>query len=383
MRDPSKRILILSSSTGGGHQSAAWALQDSLTRLSLGQVLVNITQVLEEATPITRHLATFYNYLLRYNQHYMRYYYWAIEKIRPYESHMLFQLCRKYGSQVIDHLAPTTLVSVHPMTQHFFAYMLKKLRLIDRIPLITVVTDPCRGFWKGWACPEVSQYFVASDEAKAQLEEFGIPNERIAVSGMPVHSRFQPVSSLDEKYVLRQQLQLDPHRFTILVNAGWAGGGNIPQLYETLMQGSPENIQLVFMAGHNTALFEEASKLAQNVPFPVNVLPFTTNMHEWMNASDVMISKMGGLTTFEAMACQLPILADCLTPPMPQEQGTARFVESNGAGILIQTPHQLVQELDTLIHVPGRYEQMKQAAARIGRPGASDHIAREILQFSA
>ena len=40
-----------------------------------------------------------------------------------------------------------------------------------------------------------------------------------------------------------------------------------------------------------------------------------------MSAANVMISKLGGLTTFEALACRVPIIADVITEPMPQEAG--------------------------------------------------------------
>jgi len=245
-----------------------------------------------------------------------------------------------------------------------------------------VVTDPCHGFWKGWACDEVSQYFVASEEAKEQLLTYGIHDNRIKISGMPVHAKFQPVPSYEEKRRLRQRLQLDPDRFTVLVNTGWIGGGNVLGLYEELMQmPSAGNLQLVFLAGQNEAFKNEAARLAEFAPFPVKVLGFTPDLHPLMSASDLMISKLGGLTTFEAMACHLPIIGDCLTPPMPQEAGTARFIEENGAGILVTKPQQIVGTIRSLVEDPARYQQLKSAAAGIGRPGAVDQITQDILHF--
>ncbi len=49
-----------------------------------------------------------------------------------------------------------------------------------------------------------------------------------------------------------------------------------------------------------------------------------------MSAANVMISKLGGLTTFEALACRVPIIADLITEPMPQEAGTANLIEERG-----------------------------------------------------
>ncbi len=55
-----------------------------------------------------------------------------------------------------------------------------------------------------------------------------------------------------------------------------------------------------------------------------------------MSAANVMISKLGGLTTFEAFACRVPIIADVITEPMPQEAGTANLIAERGAGVLLK-----------------------------------------------
>jgi hypothetical protein len=66
----------------------------------------------------------------------------------------------------------------------------QRIETADRIPLVSVVTDPYYGFWKGWACDDVTLYLVASDEARRQLIDYGIAPERIKISGMPVHHKF-------------------------------------------------------------------------------------------------------------------------------------------------------------------------------------------------
>lgn len=375
----SNRILILSSNTGGGHYSAAMALEESLLRISAGQVLVNIAHVLEDAHVVTRKFADLYNYLLRYHQHAMRYYYGAINLLKPYESLAIYQMCLKYGQQIIERVGPQVLVSVHPMTQHFFAYLLKTLHLTDKIPLITVVTDPCAGFWNGWACDAVQQYCVASESAKQQLIEYGVPSERIEITGMPVHSRFQPIGSLEQKMALRQELGFAPDKFTVLVNAGWVGGGNIPTLFESLLALNRPDLQLVFLAGKNNKLKAQAQRLAQNSAGPVQVLGYRKDMERLMNTADLMVSKLGGLTTFEAMASNLPILADCMTPPMPQEAGTATWISQNRTGELITSPQQIQQAVSGLMNNANEYEAMLNAVRGVGQVGAVDRITQKIL----
>lgn len=379
----SQNVLILTSNTGGGHRSAANALENSLTTISPGKILVKITQVLEEAHYFSRTAAQIYNVLLRDHQDLMKYYFWAINKLKPNESRLIFKSAMGYGQRIFEKVMPNVIVSVHPMTQHFFAYILRRLHLQDRIPLLTVVTDPYQGFWQGWACDDVSQYYVASDNARQQLIDFGVGAHKIQVMGMPVHSKFCPVSDID-KACLKRELSLDPEKFTVFVNAGWAGGGNIPQIYETLLREGSQaglDIQTVFLSGQNEALRAKAQELAHLSNFPVKVMGYTNNVETLMKASDVMISKLGASTTFEALSCRLPIIADAVTPPMPQERQTAAFLESTGSGIILKQPNQIVSVVKSLIDSPSYYHSLRESAGLHGRPGASDLIARDVMRY--
>jgi processive 1,2-diacylglycerol beta-glucosyltransferase len=379
----SQNVLILTSNTGGGHRSAANALENSLTSLSPGRILVKMTQVLEESHMFSRTAADLYNLLLRDHQDLMKYYFWAINKLKPNESRLIFKSAMGYGLRLFEKVVPNVIVSVHPMTQHFFAYILRRLNLQDKIPLLTVVTDPYQGFWKGWACDDVSQYYVASDNAKQQLIDFGVDSHKIQVVGMAVHSKFKPVS-VDEKRLLKASLGLDPDKFTIFVNSGWIGGGNIPQIFESLIQeGSAAglDIQTVFLAGCNKKLLAKASHMAASASFPVKVMGYTSDIDLLMKASDVMLSKLGGLTTFEALSCRLPIIADTVTTPMPQEFQTAAFLENTGAGLMLKRPGQIVSVVKSLIDNPAQYMALQEAAGLHGRPGASDQIARDVLRY--
>lgn len=377
----SQNILILTSNTGGGHRSAAHALENSLLSLSPGKILVRMAQVLEEAHVFSRAGAKLYNILLRDHQDWMKYYFWAINKLKPNESKLILKSALHYGLGLCEKVMPSVVVSVHPMTQHFFAYVLRRLHLQHKIPLITVVTDPYKGFWKGWACDDVSQYYVASEDAREQLMDYGVGSHKIQVVGMPVHSKFKPVNMAEKRYY-REELGLDPDKFTLFVNAGWIGGGNIPQIYEALVrEGSMSelDIQTVFLTGRNEELYARASEMAQSARFPVKVMGYTDDIDRVMKASDAMVSKLGGLTTFEALSCQLPIIADAVTAPMPQEAQTAAFLEKTGSGLLLNKPGQIVSVVKSLIDSPAYHASLQEAASRHGRPGASDHIAKDVL----
>ena len=171
---------------------------------------------------------------------------------------------------------------------------------------------------------------------------------------------------------------LDPDKFTVFINTSWAGGGNIHRIYAQLVKADLD-IQAVFLGGRNAKLVQEATDLSQGSLFPVQVLAYSHDIHQIMQVSDVMISKCGGLTTFEAMACGLPMIVDAVTPPMPQEEATVRFGEDAGFAITLRDAEQVVSIIRRLRTSPDQCESMRQAAVKHGTPGSADWIAREIL----
>ena len=377
MQPNTPKILILSSDTGGGHRSAAKAIADGAQRFRKGESsAVRVIKAVEESHHITDKLVRLYNWILQNKQHWMKYLYWVVNKIRPETREFFQRRCIGFCRDSFEKWCPHIVVSVHPLTQHIFGRILKELNLADQIPLVTVVTDPCYGFWKGWACDDVSLYLVANDDARRQLIDYGVSPEKIKISGMPVDPKFREV---DEKVAqdARRAFGLDPDKFTVFLNAGWIGGGNIPQIFRDLVRGELD-VQAIFLAGKNENLRLEAEEIASHAKFPVKVIGYSDEIEKLMQSANVMVSKLGGLTTFEALACRLPIIADTITPPMPQEAGTVRLLEDQGAGILLKRSSDIIATIQNLVSDRGRYDQMRAATAGLTMPNSTDHIVREI-----
>lgn len=379
--EPTKKFLIVTSDTGGGHSSAAAAIAEGLKRFGAADCLVNIARAIEESHYLAKKLTDIYNYLLRYHQPLMKYYYRAIERFRPNESNLLFRFCAPHLRQIFDKFCPQVLISVHPMTQHFFARVLRELGLLEKIPLVTVVTDPCYGFWRAWACEDVSLYLVATAEARQQLLDYGVPADKIRICGIPIHPKFQ-YENEEERATARAELGLDPEKFTVFVNAGWIGGGNIPRIFEQMIDEGRqlENAQAIFLAGQNQELQTEVTRLAKRSAFPIKIIGYTDAMEKLMRAADVMVSKLGGLTTFEALASRLPIIADVTTRPMPQESQTANLLARHKAGILLERANDVVPMVRRLMASPAEHAALRLAAAKIAIPDATRRIVQEITR---
>ncbi len=371
------KILIISSDTGGGHRSAAAAIVEGVQRFWGGDsYAVRVVRAVEDSHAVTDKLVRLYNWVLQNKQHWMKYLYWAVNRLRPETREFFHRRCIGYCKEQFEKWCPHVVVSVHPLTQHIFARVLKELGLAETIPLVTVVTDPCYGFWKGWACDDVRLYLVANDEARRQLIDYGVPADRIKIAGMPVHPKFDLPDERTAQEA-RSALGLDPEKFTVFVNAGWVGGGNIPEIFRELVRGELD-VQAIFLAGRNDELRAEAEEIARHAKFPVKVIGYSEHVEQLMQAANVMISKLGGLTTFEALACRLPIIADATRPPMPQESGTVSLVAKRGAGVLLERAQDIVPTVRRLSTDSNLYAQMRAAAGVLAVPQSTRRIVEEI-----
>src|SRR6476659_1091356 len=371
------KILIISSDTGGGHRSAAAAIVAGVQKcLDIESYAIRVVRAVEESHHLADKLVRLYNWILRNRQHWMKYYYWILNRVRPETREFFHKRCIGYVAGLFERWCPHIVVSVHPLTQHLFGRVLKELNLADRIPLVSVVTDPCYGFWKGWACDAVTLYLVASDDARRQLIDYGVAPEKIKISGMPVHPKFS-FPGEEAAQAARRALGLDGEKFTVFVNAGWEGGGNIPQIFRELIRGQLD-VQAIFLAGKNEDLRAAAESMASEAPFPIKVIGYSDEVEKLMNAANVMISKLGGLTTFEALACRVPMIADVITDPMPQEAGIAKLIAQRGAGVMLNRASDVVNVVRRMMEDEVHYSRLRAATANLALPNSTRYIVEEI-----
>ncbi len=319
------------SDTGGGHRSAANAIIDAADRLleskypqCVGQINFTSDNVVEKSHPANKAMVDFYNFLLRYHQPSMIHYFNFINAFRIDNNDFIYNFTKKYVYEKIQELDSDILVSVHPMLNNYAVRGLEELGLRDKTKFYVVVTDPNDGLWKGWGACRADLVFVPNEMAAHKLIEFGVSPDKIKIVGMPVHPRFLDHSNII-KSDYKMTLGLNPRLYTVCVNAGWAGGGNMLSILKELTK-SKLKLQVVFICGNNKSLYNKAVLIAKNSRHVIKVLPYCDNMSSIMDISDLMITKGGGLTVYEALAKNLDIVFDALSAPMPQEAGTIKHL---------------------------------------------------------
>jgi len=224
-----------------------------------------------------------------------------------------------------------------------------------------------------WIHPHMSGYFAASPEVAWRMKEKGIDPDNIHVTGIPIMPVFGRKYSRAD---CAKQLGINPDMTTILLMSGGLGVGGTHLIAERLLNISSD-FQILALAGKNKVLLEELKKLER--AFPGKLIPtgFTATIEINMAASDLAISKPGGLTTSECLAMGLPMIV--ISPIPGQEERNADYLLENGVALKAHNAAVLEFKLAELLKNPEKLCEMRRAAVRIARPDAAMEILRIVL----
>lgn len=175
-----------------------------------------------------------------------------------------------------------------------------------------------------WFADKADLYFVGSKEVKDEMVGLGIPSTMIKVAGIPVKQTFKINEASRVKGYRR-------NKEVLIMGGGLGLIEGADRLISSLLAES--NINITLIAGNNINLRKEISN-----KFPqINVVGYTNKVDYYMKMADLLVTKSGGMTTFEAVNCHTPMFI--LPPFLLQEIGNARFVEKMGIGIVAWNRH--------------------------------------------
>ena len=264
---------------------------------------------------------------------------------------------------------PKVLINTFPTP----AGVISSLRLGGRLttPNVCVVTD--HTVHSQWIHPAVDRYYVGSEAVRQGMVARGVNADQILATGIPVHPSFaDPVDVAGVR--ARLGLGSEP---VVLLMAGAYGmiGGFAEVIDQVVTQGPP--VTYLALTGHDQALAQALKEVASRAPNRLVTQGYLRETWDVMRIADILVSKAGGLTTSEAMACGLPM---AIFRPIPgQEMANVRLVLDEGAGFWATTVDALVEGLHRFFSQAGEREQMRQAASRAGRPQAAADIVQDLL----
>ena len=366
------KLLILHASAGNGHRRAADALVAAATAAGHTAVLRDILDFVPLLFRKT--YATGYLNLVRTAPELWGYFFTQSDRKaqRPAERRVRtvfnklnalsfygFLRDEKPDAVLCTHFLPLELIgSLKPHHRH-------------NLPLFGVVTDYAAHAL--WYCDSVNAYYVATEEARRQLRRKGQPSTGLVNTGIPVMPEFS-TRTTPAAGRARLGLQSDLPA-ALLLSGGYGVGPTLEMLRACVAE--PPPCQLLVVAGKNPEMEAAAKEVIAGSSLKATVFGFVNNVHELMDASDVIISKPGGLSTAEALAKGRPMM---IVEPIPgQEQRNAEWLLENGAAVRLHEAVDTSWKLGTLLSDPARMGALAAHAAQLGRPHAAVEILADVV----
>ena len=301
-------ILILTGKFGMGHWSAALSIQEQLEREGhQAQVVDFFAYALPETAPA---LYRGFNLLVTYGGGIYNLFH-RMKRNAEGEVPLASQFTRRLAG-LLAVTRPDVVVSTPPVCSGVVARY--KAERTSALPLVTCVTDITSH--SEWIHPGTDRYLVAGEDVKTALVRKGVDAERVTVTGIPVRAQFSS-----------ELRRMDGPRQLLIMGGGLGLMPRKDSFYEAL--NALPGVHTTILTGKNQKLYDRLAGKYGNI----EVVAFTDRVYEYMGRAHLMLSKPGGITTFEAIAAQLPMLA--WEPFLEQERENARFLVAHGLGRVV------------------------------------------------
>ena len=353
------KILILSASTGNGHNQAASSLKNDLEASGYE---VRIAEPLREDGRVMETLIEDgYNLLATklpkvYGQIY------KISGQKHINKGIVTFFNRTLGNTVyhlIQNYEPDLIISTHALLVNVVSYLKSKRKIV--LPFIAVVTDYMAHLF--YVSSYVDAYIVASIFTKDTLVQKGIPSSRIFAYGIPIRREFHEPPKVR-----------GDHAFTLLMMGGSMGVPYIKECLQMLIKDTRIKLKVIVVCGNNSELHKELQQQYSGSyrGKEVTIYGYTTNISELMDQSDVLVTKPGGLTITEAISKNIPMIIPFFIPG--QEEENSEVLVQAGVAIKVENAKELADMVNTLQANPSLLARMSQKAQEISKKLSPDSI---------
>ena len=392
----SKKVLIMSVSTGGGHNRAARAIKEELESRTIDNMsieceivdslkLVNntmdkvISRGYEKSALYTPKA---YGSVYRFSET-------TIASKNEFKTNPLTSLMARKFKHLLNESTPDLIIGTHPFPMIALSTLKKnnnihslsrsesfyKSTKVDIPPMISVLTDYTTH--STWIQNEIDYYIVGHEYVKELLVYEGVDSEKVKAFGIPVEKSF--LSHRDRETVLTE-LGLSPEKLTVLLMGGSFGAGNIKETLEDLIA-IDRDFQILVITGRNEHLKDKLSKMLDSTIHNKNIclLGYTNKMNDILASIDVLISKPGGLTTTEALLNDVPMIVPYFIPG--QEEENLDFLTNCGAALRTTKKYSLPVLLKVLIDDPSRLDNLRKNIKSIRKFDSAVNISNLVVDI--
>ena len=152
--------------------------------------------------------------------------------------------------------------------------------------------------------------FIAHKDSLFTYINHGIDKKLIVPTGIPVSKKFLKKK---DKTEVRKHFGLKPEDQVYLLMSGSMGFGDLIDTTRYIFENGNEKTRVIAITGNNKDLYKEL-KTTFSEEERLILVGFTDKVSDYMDASDVLLTKPGGLSSTEALAKGIAIVH---TAPIP------------------------------------------------------------------
>lgn len=361
------KIMILSAATGGGHLRAAHAVESYILNNSQGNSVLVVDTLKCIGSLVDHTCCDGYKLMVKRVPKAFGTLYKVTNKETPMKR-LMFHWNNSLSEKLIPLMEkekPSVILSTHPFATEM-ASCLKRSGVLAGVPLICLMTD--YGPHQAWIADLVDAYVVSNEGMVPQMERMGVDPQTVYPFGIPVKDVFfQP----GDKRALRERFGLDPDKQTVLFMAGSFGVSNVIRIYEDVCT-LDLDFQVIVITGKNDRLYREFEQAAARTGKHTRLVFFTNEVENYMHASDLLVTKPGGLTVSEALACGIPLAVFDAIPG--QEEDNADFLLNHHMAVKLDSHTDTAQTIAMLLEDEHELASMRASCERFDKSKSAQNI---------
>lgn len=331
-----KKVLILSCSTGEGHNSAAKAIEASLNAKNITCEVKDVLTFKSEKS--SNRIAGLYNTLIKKAPtlfglvYTLGKFYDDLRLPSP-----VYKANAEYADKLYKYITENgydRVICTHLFAMQAMTAIRRKFYLSARC--YGVMTDyTIHPFIKD---SDLDGYFVPNETVAKQFLEKGFSQDKVIITGIPVHPKFNENISKREA---RAKLSLPSDKKVVAIMTGGAGCGKIVSLCIKLNKAFGENNLFVVLTGRNDRLKAKLDGMFKNNA-KLQTVAFTSNVHLYLKAADCVLSKSGGLSSTEVAVANAPLVHLKAIPGL--ETANLKYFSRNGLSLRANTLRKAVKQ---------------------------------------
>jgi processive 1,2-diacylglycerol beta-glucosyltransferase len=380
------RILVLTSSTGGGHDARAEAFADWCFQLYRHDVDVRIEQMLEKSSVFNRAGVNFYN-KIQASAPWVHKAFYAFVELQSILNKETVTLGRGYYVRVLREYRPHLVLSVHDCLNRGYFQLAREVLGKENVKCATYCGEFSGGwgYSRNWIEPTVDMYFSRTATAQDYAIKKGIAPEKARVRGylMHPHAHYEVVAQEDRGIFREERLGLRPDLFTVFLATGGNGANNHFDLLPSLVKRA-DRCQAIVICGRNKQAYNDLVHWRANHPeFNCYIEGYSEIVHLLMQVSDVIVTRGGTTTCAKALHFRCPIIFNASGGIMPQEELTWKYLRNGAASDKIENGLDFNRIIGSWLSRPEDYIRMRDNFLRLRSEEDPTNLIDELVDLAA